>query len=150
MNTNVAKIRSSGIEVIGNVQLTRSLKLMGNYTFTDSEVTEGPYLGNQTEGAPRNVVSFALHYFAPFGLSLSPRGRWVDDAFQDITAEAPMDAHFVFDVLAAYRVHKNLELFMIAENLFDNQYIADGFGQTLAAPRQISGGIRFTFGRSNP
>jgi iron complex outermembrane receptor protein len=145
MNTNVAKIRSRGVEMIGNLRFTHSLTLTGNYTFTDSEVTEGPYQGNQTEGAPRNMVSFALNYFAPFGLTLSPRGRWVDDAFQDITGEAPMDAHFVFDLLGAYRVHENFELFLIAENLFDNQYIADGFGQTLAAPRQISGGIRFTF-----
>jgi hypothetical protein len=43
-------------------------------------------------------------------------------------------------------VHKNLELLFTAENLFDNEYIADGFGQTLGAPRQISVGIRFTFG----
>jgi outer membrane receptor for monomeric catechols len=88
-----------------------------------------------------------MNYFAPFGFNLSPRGRWLDDAFQDITGEAPMDAHFIFDVFASQRVHRNLELFIVAENLFDNEYIADGFGQTLGAPRQISGGIRFTFGR---
>jgi hypothetical protein len=44
-------------------------------------------------------------------------------------------------------VHKNLELIFVAENLFDDDYVADGFGQTLGAPRQISGGIRITFGR---
>jgi iron complex outermembrane receptor protein len=145
MNTNVAKIRSRGTELIGNLRFTNYLTLRANYTFTDSVVTEGPYQGNELEGAPRHVVSFALNYFAPFGLNLSPRGRWVDDAFQDITGEAPMDAHFVFDLLASYRVHKNLELVLTAENLFDRQYIADGFGQTLAAPRQILGGLRFTF-----
>jgi hypothetical protein len=97
MNTNVAKIRSRGVEMIGNLRLKEYLWLNGNYAYTDSEVVEGPFKGNQTEGAPRHVVSFALSYFAPFGLSLSPRGRWIDKAFQDITGEAPMDAHFVRD-----------------------------------------------------
>jgi outer membrane receptor protein involved in Fe transport len=56
-----------------------------------------------------------------------------------------MDSHFVFDILASYPVQKNLELFVTAENLFDRQYIADGFGQNLGAPRQVSAGIRFRF-----
>jgi outer membrane receptor protein involved in Fe transport len=145
INTNVAKIRSRGVELIGNLRFTDHLSLLGNYTYTDSEVVEGPFQGNQTEGAPRHVASFALNYFAPFGLSLSPRGRWIDDAFQDITAEAPMDEHFIFDFRAAQRVHKHFELVFVAENLFNRQYISDGFGQILGAPRQISGGIRFTF-----
>lgn len=145
MNTNVAKIRSRGVEMIGNVRLKEYLWLNGNYTYTDSEVVEGPFQGNQTEGAPRHVVSFAFSYFAPFGLSFSPRGRWIDDAFQDITGEAPMGAHFVFDFRAGQRIYENLELVFIAENLFDRQYISDGFGQTLGAPRQISGGVRFKF-----
>jgi outer membrane receptor protein involved in Fe transport len=147
INTNVGKTRSRGVEIIGNLRFTDDLTLTGNYAFTDAEVTEGPFQGRELEGAPRNVVSFLLNYFAPFGLNLSPRGRWVDDAFQDITGEAPMDAHFLFDLFASQRVHKNLELLFTAENLFDNEYIADGFGQTLGAPRQISVGIRFTFGR---
>jgi outer membrane receptor protein involved in Fe transport len=148
MNTNVARTRARGLEMIGNLRFTDYVTLSGNYTFTDAQVVEGPFQGNQVEGAPRHVVSFGLNYFAPYGLSLSPRGRFVDDAFQDITGEAPMDAHFVFDLRVGYRVHRNLELFFTAENLFDEQYIADGFGQTLGAPRQALAGIRFTFGRT--
>jgi iron complex outermembrane receptor protein len=147
INTNVAAIRSRGVELIGNLRFTDHVTVTGNYAFTDAEVVEGPLQGNELEGAPRHVVSFFMNYFAPFGLNISPRARWVDDAFQDITGEAPMDAHFIFDLSASQRVHRNLELFVTAENLFNNEYIADGFGQTLGAPRQISGGIRFTFGR---
>jgi outer membrane receptor protein involved in Fe transport len=147
MNTNVAKTRSQGVELIGNFRFTNYLTVTGNYTFTDAEVITGPLTGNELEGAPRNVGSLLLNYSAPVGLNLSPRGRWVDDAFQDITHEAPMDKHFIFDFFASYRVHRNLELFVVAENLFDNEYIADGFGQTLGAPRQVSVGIRFNFNR---
>jgi outer membrane receptor protein involved in Fe transport len=120
------------------------LWLNGNYAYTDSVVVEGPFRAIKPRARPRHVMSFALSYFTPFGLSLSPRGRWIDEAFQDITGEAPMDARFVFDFRAAYRIHKNLELVFLAENLFDRKYISGGFGQTLGAPRQISGGIRLT------
>ena len=58
-----------------------------------------------------------------------------------------MDKHFIFDFFASYRVHRNLDLFVVAENLFNSEYIADGFAQTLGAPRQVSVGIRFNLGR---
>ncbi|MCM3869873.1 MAG: TonB-dependent receptor [Pyrinomonadaceae bacterium] len=147
MNTNIAKTRSQGVEIIGNLRFTDYLNFTGNYTFTDAEVITGPLTGNELEGAPRNVASLLLNYYAPFGLNLSPRARFVDDAFQDITHEAPMDRHFIFDFFASYRVHRNLDLFVVAENLFNKEYIADGFAQTLGAPRQVSVGIRFNLGR---
>jgi hypothetical protein len=31
------------------------------------------------------------------------------------------------------------------ENILDDQYIADGFGESLGAPRQTSVGVRFAF-----
>jgi outer membrane receptor protein involved in Fe transport len=83
-NTNIAKIRSRGVELIGALRFTEYLSLLGNYTYTDSEVVEGPFQGNQ--------------------------------------------------------------LVFVAENLFNRQYISNGFGQILGAPRRISGGIRITFG----
>jgi outer membrane receptor protein involved in Fe transport len=145
MNTNVAEIRSQGAEVIGEMRLSRQFRLAANYTFTDATVIEGPLQGNAVEGAPRHVTTFTLNYFSPFGLDLDFRGRWVDESFQDITGEAPQDEHVVFGLSAWYRLHRNVSLFVIGENLFDEKYIADGFGQILGAPRQIWGGLRFTF-----
>jgi outer membrane receptor protein involved in Fe transport len=116
-----------------------------NYTYTDATVAEGPLQGNAVEGAPRNIFNFSTSYSAPFGLDLNFRGRWVDESFQDITNEAPQGEHVVFGLSAWYRVQRNVTLFVIAENLFDEKYIADGFGGGLGAPRQVWGGIRFVF-----
>jgi len=145
MNSNVAKIRSRGVEVIANLKLTDALRLTANYTFTDAEVVEGELLGNKVEGAPRNMAALAVSYLPPSGLSVNVRGRFVGESFQDITNEAFMDSHFIVDAFASYRARKNVEILLVAENLFDEKYIADGFGQSLGAPRQVSGGIRVRF-----
>jgi outer membrane receptor protein involved in Fe transport len=145
MASNVAEIKSRGIELIGNWRLTEELALSLYYTYTNAEVSKGPLKGNQNEGAPQNMAGFSVNYRFPFGLYMNARGRYVDHSFQDISNTAPQSAHFIFDLLASYPVYKNLEVLFTAENLFDKQYVSDGFGQVLGAPQQISGGFRFRF-----
>ena len=131
--------------MIGTLQLTDDLSFTTNYTYTDAEVIEGPLKGNDVEGTPESAVAFSLFYRAPFGLTVNPRARYVGRTFQDITNEAIQDAHWVFDLFAAYRVHKHVEIFVTGTNIFDEQYVADGFSGSLGAPRQFSGGLRVTF-----
>jgi outer membrane receptor protein involved in Fe transport len=111
----------------------------------DATVIEGPLKGNQVEGAPDNAASFSLLYQAPFGLTVNARARYVGDTFQDISNEAFQDAHWIFDLYASYQVLKHLQVFVGVTNLFDEKYIADGFGQSLGAPRQVFGGLRGSF-----
>jgi iron complex outermembrane receptor protein len=145
MASNVAEIRSRGVELIGNLRLTDDLAVSLYYTYTNAEVSKGPLKGNQNEGAPENMAGFSVSYRAPFGLYVNPRGRYVDKSFQDISNTAPQSAHFIFDLFASYPIYKGLEVIFTAENLFDKKYISDGFGQVLGAPQQISGGLRFRF-----
>ena len=44
------------------------------------------------------------------------KARFVDDTFQDITNEAPQDAHFLVDLLATRRIGRTLEVFVAGEN----------------------------------
>jgi outer membrane receptor protein involved in Fe transport len=141
---NVAEIRSRGVEVIAEQRLTNALVVSLNYTYLDAEVTEGPLAGNKVEGAPENAYTLALTWRSG-GWTVSPRLRYVDETFQDITNEAPQDAHTLVDFFASYVLRKNLELMAAAENLFDEKYIADGFSQGLGAPRRFSVGARLRF-----
>jgi outer membrane receptor protein involved in Fe transport len=142
---NVAKTRAYGMELIVNAQITRDLLFAVNYTLMDATVIEGPLTGNQVEGAPDNVAGFSLSYSAPFGLHMNGRARYVGHSFQDISNEAPQDAHWVFDLYGSYQVLKHLQVFLGMTNVFDEKYITDGFGQTLGAPRQVFGGLRGSF-----
>lgn len=47
--------------------------------------------------------------------------------------------------MASKPIGPTIELCVAGENLFDDQYIADGFGESLGAPRQMSAGVRFVF-----
>lgn len=141
---NVAELRSRGVELIGDASLMRDLNLSFSYTYTDAEVTAGPLTGNKSEGTPRHMASAGLVYRHGPDTRMNLRGRWLDDSFQDISNESLQDAHFVLDFMLISRMQKNIELFVSATNLFNEQYIAGGFSQTLGQPRRISIGTRFT------
>jgi outer membrane receptor protein involved in Fe transport len=144
-NANVAAIVSQGVELIGTMALTQTWSLLLNYTYTDSEVTEGPFTGNMNEGTPLNMLGLTVSYRVPSRMSFDLRGRWLSDSYQDISNTALQEEHFVVDLFASYQVKRSLELYLSATNLFDEQYVADGFGQTLGAPRQVSAGLRVYF-----
>jgi outer membrane receptor protein involved in Fe transport len=143
--SNVAKTRAYGMELILNTKITRDLSFTVNYTLMNARVIEGPLTGNQVEGSPENMAGFSLFYTAPFGLNLNGRARYVGRTFQDISNTAPQDAHWIFDLFASYQVIKHLQVFFSMTNVFNTQYVADGFSQGLGAPRQAIGGLRVMF-----
>jgi len=142
--SNVAAVRSRGFEVMGSLRVGSHLTIDANYTFTDAVVVEGELTGNVVEGAPRHAVSASL-VFLDSRNAFSLRSRYLSASFQDISNEAPQDARFIVDARLERRVGRSLTLFVVGENLFDEEYVADGFGPTLGAPRQISGGLRASF-----
>ncbi len=125
--SNVARTRSYGMELVVNTQITRDLSFAVNYTLMNATVIEGPLTGNQVEEAPHNQAGFSLSYFAPFGLNFNGRARYISQTFQDITNTAPQDAHWIFDLYAAYRVFKHAELFFGMTNIFNEKYGSTGF-----------------------
>ncbi len=138
---NVAQVRSRGIEFALDMQLTQALSAQLDHTYTDATVVRGPLRGNRVEGTPRHATGIVATYRGGAGGSAQFRGRRIGKTFQDITNEAPQDAHFVLDARAGYRVGR-LEWFASATNLLDKNYIADGFGQTLGEPRKVLLGLR--------
>ncbi|HEY7697996.1 MAG TPA: TonB-dependent receptor, partial [Vicinamibacteria bacterium] len=148
MNQNLGKIRSRGFEWINQLQIHRAWSATVNYTYTDSEITENTddpsLVGNHVEGTPPNFFSFGVTYHEPSRPTVTFRGRYVDEQYQDATNETYVPASTVFDLLVSYPVRDELELYFIAENLFDEEVIAEAFGglNTLAAPRQFFAGVR--------
>ena len=142
--SNVAEVRSRGVEVMGTVQIAARMNVGGHYTYTDAEVTEGVLEGNDVEGAPEHAYGLTLAYVGP-RMSVAAKWRYVDETFQDITNEAPQDAYSIVDLLAEWRLRSHLVLFLAGENVLDDEYVADGFGGELGAPRQVSVGVRLLY-----
>jgi outer membrane receptor protein involved in Fe transport len=150
-NSNIGKIRSQGFEVIADFGVTEELLLSAGYTYVDAEVTENQddpgLVGNKVEGSPENTFTFGMTYRRPDGIKFAVRGRFLDDMFQDISNETALPSHSVFDASVSYPIGKSLEVFTVGENIFDEEYIASGFGglEIFGAPRQVFAGIRLGF-----
>jgi iron complex outermembrane receptor protein len=144
--TNVGSIRSRGVELIGDYQLSSAWSLTASYTYTDAVITDNPtdpsLNGKRQPGAPKNAVSFGLQYRAPWGLSAVLRGRYLSKQFTDAANTLPLDANTVCDLYLAYRLTHNSEVFFLAQNLFDEEYLASSFGNQRGAPLQVLGGLR--------
>ncbi|MGQ0812518.1 MAG: TonB-dependent receptor [Nitrospiraceae bacterium] len=146
---NVGKTRSRGVELMGELELTKTLSVLGSYTYTDSRVidnTADPTLvGKLNPNIPLNFASFTFQYRQPAGLTLALRGRFLGARFNDIqnTPVNKLDSNFILDGSASYLVNKHVEVFMIAENLTNTDYFVDKFGiGRIGAPFQIFGGVK--------
>ena len=150
-NTNLGKIRSRGIETIGQAPIGEYLRITAGYTFLDTEVTENPLntdlLGNHIEGAPRHSVTWGFTLSDWRGVTVDLRGRHLAEQFQDIGNQTRLGSHTVVDASVNYAVNETTELFVIGENIFDEEYEASAFGGLIqrGAPATVTGGVRLRF-----
>jgi outer membrane receptor protein involved in Fe transport len=142
---NVAETRAAGLELIASVRPSPQWSVAVNYTYTDAVVTEGELEGNFVEGTPENAFSAAISFSPSAAITISPSVRGISDTYQDITNEALQDARVLVDLYASWQLHPNIAVIFLGENLFDEEYIAGGFGESLGAPRQLSGAVRVGF-----
>jgi outer membrane receptor protein involved in Fe transport len=145
INANIPGTRSVGAELVASMRFSPQWTFTVNYAYTDSVVTEGDLAGNQMEGAPKNAVSGVLNWSPIPAILVAPGVRYVSSSYQDITNEALQDARTIVDLYASWQLERHVAIIFLAENMFDEQYIADGFSASLGAPRQVSGAVRVTF-----
>jgi outer membrane receptor protein involved in Fe transport len=93
---------------------------------------------------PRQQITFQTFYRPQEKISLSLQGRISDSQFEDDLNTLRLRPFFTLDVFAAYRLPKNLEIFLAAENIFNNRYdIGLTPNLTVAAPTFVRLGLRF-------
>ena len=144
--TNVGATRSRGVELMTEYQLSSAWSLSASYTYTDATITDNPtdptLNGKRQPGVSKNAVSFGIEYRAPWGLSAVLRGRYFSKQYTDAANTLALDANTVCDLYLAYRLTTNSEVFFLAQNLFDEEYLASSFGNQRGAPLQVLGGVR--------
>jgi iron complex outermembrane receptor protein len=111
-----------GFELSGNLQLTKTWRLRGGYTFLEKttevkpggrDLNRGRAEGNdpQNQFVIQSILDLAYH------LQLDSTCRFVD------TLPAPnVPSYFTFDVRLAWHPLHNLELSIIGQNLLDEQH----------------------------
>lgn len=131
---NGLEARSSGVELQASYQVTDTVSVDGNYTYTDSHTkayltdpdTQEKYLKWQrTVQVARNKANLGLNYDSgDYNVGLNayysgPRLRWKGDI--------EMKEYVRFDLSGRYRFNNGIEVSARIENLFDES-IEEGLG----------------------
>lgn len=114
--TNNAKGETMGIEITTQWQPTDWLKMQASYSVLKENVVV--LNSNQGRRSPHQRFHFKANVNLPFNIEIDPMVRYVDT---DVTHNIP---HYVaFDLRAAWKPTKNMELSIVGQNLFDNAHL---------------------------
>ncbi|MFL6202651.1 MAG: TonB-dependent receptor [Thermoanaerobaculia bacterium] len=142
---NLGRTRSRGLELEGTARLGGRWTLSGGYLLSDATVESGGDLeGLRIPQVPEHQVSLQLRFFDPELGTLGLQARWTGDQFDDDRNQLPLESFATVDALLSRPVGRGLEVFVAAENLFDEGYeIGRTPVRTLGAPRSVRVGVRF-------
>ena len=147
---NVGKLRSRGVELLGEVELAQYWSAIFGYTYTDSTITDNPtdptVVGKRSPNVPLHSQTATLRYRDPDGLDFSVRMRANERIFAQPDNGTKLSNQFILDLFGSYPVYKNVSMFVIGENILNDTYLASNFGGTnwIGAPRQFFAGVNFT------
>lgn len=149
---NLGETRTRGLEIDAQFAIRNDLRLSAGYLFADPRVAKfsaNPALeGNFLPQIPRQQLNFQLSYRPPSRFSFGIQSRISDAQWEDDLNTLRLRPYFTMDSTAVYRVHRSVEIFAAAENIFNSRYdIGLTPVRTVAAPAFVRFGVRFAFGK---
>lgn len=134
------KLRSRGVEASINYAATDWLDLGGSYTYTHSRMAD-----------ESRQVRVPMHDIR-LSAAIRPAEKWTVSAMARIalntldyndTGIGSLDDYVLLNAKIAYKPHENMELYVRAENLLDQDYqVVNGYN---TAPLSVFAGIKASF-----
>ena len=145
---NIGLVSAKGWEaslkyvLVRDLPWIKSLDIQAQYTNTlTRNLSQQP--GNRVPRMPVDQWSIILSYQPIDPLQVSLEGRYVGSRFEDINNQQPLRAFDVWNLIANYDVTKNVQVYVRAENLFNEKYEEIlNFGTPV---RSIFGGVKLTY-----
>jgi len=145
---NIGLVSAKGWEaslkyvLVRDLPWIKSLDIQAQYTNTlTRNLSQQP--GNRVPRMPVDQWSIILSYQPIDPLQVSLEGRYVGSRFEDINNQQPLRAFDVWNLIANYDVTKNAQVYVRAENLFNEKYEEIlNFGTPV---RSIFGGVKLTY-----
>ncbi|MFT4822533.1 MAG: vitamin B12 transporter [Halioglobus sp.] len=133
--------RSKGVELIGELSLSESLTITANYTYNDTENSDGELRIRR----PKQLANLGVNWKgldSKLVLGLNARGSY--DSENSIRGQrSDLDDYTVLDINASYEFVPGLQLYARMENLFDKEYSEIPAYNTSGAAAYA--GVRYTF-----
>jgi len=140
-----------GVEMSASYRPSESLSFEASYTYTDAQEPAGEEVRRPEHTASLSVARDFLQGRARVAASAAFNGEMLDDDFRRFFSNGfaaertELDSYVLFNLSVSYRVSDGLDVFLRAENLFDETYQEV---ISYAAPgRSVFGGIRYHFAR---
>jgi outer membrane receptor protein involved in Fe transport len=134
---NLDRVTADGFEAEIRLLPRPRWGLQGAYLYTDSRVERS---GLRVPQVPLHQGSLGIHYDGPIAVLL--QGRWAGEQFEDDLNQLPLRGSFVVDLTLRRPFGDRVEIFLAAENLFDERVVAGRLPvEALGAPRIVQLGL---------
>jgi outer membrane receptor protein involved in Fe transport len=149
---NVGRTGTRGVEIDAEFVPINDLRFSSSYLFADSRVKAFPgnptLVGKFLPQVARQQFNFQISYRPAGRFYAALQARISDGQFEDDLNSLRLRPLFTTDATAGFRLHKNVEIFVAAENLFNSRYdIGLTPVRTVAAPIFLRAGLRLNFGK---
>lgn len=121
---NVARARSTGVEIGLALRPVDALKVQANYTYTRSinRTAGSSAFGRQLARRPQDSVSVLVDYRWAFGLETGATLTMVGSSFDNAGNTRKVEGYVLADLRAAIPLTDKIDVYGRIENLFDEQY----------------------------
>ena len=134
---NLDRVTVNGLEAEVRFRASDRWQLQGSYLYSDSRVKR---TGLRVPQVPLSQGSAGVTWSGPVLVLL--QGRWASTQFEDDLNQLPLASFFVADLALRRPFGNRFELFLSAENLFDEKVVTGRTPlETLGAPRQVQLGV---------
>ncbi|AIL59621.1 TonB-dependent siderophore receptor [Pseudomonas alkylphenolica] len=161
LTRQVGELQVRGLELEATTQVTDNLKLIGSYSYTDTEILKGAAneQGNRMALIPRNQATLWADYTwynGPLdGFGIGGGVRYVGDNYGNTanTDLAHVGSYTVYDASVHYDLGrkintlKGMTVAVEAKNLFDKDYLAncDGYWCYYGDERNVVASVNYKF-----
>lgn len=134
---NLDRVTADGVEAEVRLRPLPRWELQAAYLYSDSRVER---TGRRVPQVARNQGSFGVAFDGPVAALL--QARWAGDQFEDDLNQLVLPSFVVADLSLRRSLGRRLELFLAAENLFDEKVVTGRLPlETLGSPRLVQMGV---------
>jgi vitamin B12 transporter len=120
---NIARARSSGLELMLAAKPTDTLTLSAQYSFTNAENrSPGSNFGKQLARRAKHSASLSVDWATPWKLDLGASLFMQGDSFNNPSNSQRLDGFALVGLRAAYPITETVSVYARVENLFDVTY----------------------------
>ncbi|MEK0361209.1 TonB-dependent siderophore receptor [Pseudomonas sp. CBC3] len=153
----IGELQVRGLELEATADVTESLKLVGSYTYMDTEIIKGADDGNRMQQVPRNQATAWADYTWRNGLldgfGIGAGVRYVGDTYGNTanTYLGHVGSYTVYDASLHYDLGRldsglnGLSVALDAKNIFNKDYLStcDGFWCYYGDERNVVASINY-------